>query len=207
MSGEKVTPDWEVIERHYRAGLLSLREIAKDGGVTEGAIRKRAKRDQWSRNLAAKIQQRADDLVRKATVRTASTQLTAVTEKEVVEGNADVIVRIKLSHRTDIARVKSLLIMLLAEAEHQGANVELYQQLGVMLANPDERGQDKLGEIYRKAMSLPSRVGVLKQITETLAMLIKLEREAFGIDNEKATENPIDAALKQMAEWKKANGR
>ena len=97
--------------------------------------------------------------------------------------------------------------MLLAEAEHQGANVALYQELGELLACPDERGQDKLGEIYRKAMSLPSRVGVLKQITETLAMLIKLEREAFGIDNtDKSNENPIDAALKQFAAWKKNGG-
>ncbi len=31
----------------------------------EGAIRKRAKRDDWSRDLNAVIQQKADDLVRK----------------------------------------------------------------------------------------------------------------------------------------------
>ncbi|MBT9428925.1 terminase small subunit [Candidatus Symbiopectobacterium endolongispinus] len=37
-------PDWEAIESAYRAGLLSLREIAEQygGGITEGAIRKRA---------------------------------------------------------------------------------------------------------------------------------------------------------------------
>lgn len=47
----KTTADWELIEKHYRAGIMSLREIAKEGGVTEGAIRKRAKRDGWPCNL------------------------------------------------------------------------------------------------------------------------------------------------------------
>ena len=38
-------PDWEAIERAYRAGLLSIREIASTQGITHGAINKRAKRD------------------------------------------------------------------------------------------------------------------------------------------------------------------
>lgn len=61
-------PDWEAIETAYRAGVMSLREIAAQHGISEGAIRKRAKRDDWSRDLAAKVKERADDLVRKAEV-------------------------------------------------------------------------------------------------------------------------------------------
>lgn len=55
MGGAKKTPDWERIEADYRAGVLSLREIAAANGITEGAIRKRAKRDGWTRDLGAKI--------------------------------------------------------------------------------------------------------------------------------------------------------
>ena len=43
------TTDWEAIEREFRAGIRSLREIGAEYGVTEGAIRKRAKRDGWQR--------------------------------------------------------------------------------------------------------------------------------------------------------------
>lgn len=58
---ERITPDWERIEADYRAGLLSLREIGtKDGHVTEGAIRKRAKKLGWTRDLGARIQAKAD---------------------------------------------------------------------------------------------------------------------------------------------------
>ncbi|HAF1584281.1 TPA: hypothetical protein G8M18_001942 [Salmonella enterica] len=48
---------------------MSLREIASHHGISEGAIRKRAKRADWSRDLNARIQQKADDLVRKQEVR------------------------------------------------------------------------------------------------------------------------------------------
>ncbi|MEP8692966.1 hypothetical protein [Enterobacter roggenkampii] len=34
-------PDWEAIETAYRAGVMSLREIASQHGISEGAIRNR----------------------------------------------------------------------------------------------------------------------------------------------------------------------
>jgi len=48
-------PDWEAIETAYRAGALSLREIGAQYGVTEGAIRKRAKRDGWVRKGGTQV--------------------------------------------------------------------------------------------------------------------------------------------------------
>lgn len=42
-------PDWEAIETAYRAGVMSLREIASQHGISEGAIRKRAKRNDLPR--------------------------------------------------------------------------------------------------------------------------------------------------------------
>ena len=49
--------DWELVEKHYRAGILSGIQIAKMAGITEGAIRKRVKRDGWVR-VAVDIQRR-----------------------------------------------------------------------------------------------------------------------------------------------------
>jgi hypothetical protein len=42
-------PDWTTIEASYRAGVGSLRAIAGGHGVTEGAIRARAKKAGWVR--------------------------------------------------------------------------------------------------------------------------------------------------------------
>ena len=44
---EKKVIDWEKIELDYRSGVKSLREIASEQGVSDTAIRKRAKRDNW----------------------------------------------------------------------------------------------------------------------------------------------------------------
>lgn len=49
------TPDWEAIESAYRAGVLSLREIGAQYGVTEGAIRKRAKKFDWVRKGGTQV--------------------------------------------------------------------------------------------------------------------------------------------------------
>ncbi|ENT2939096.1 hypothetical protein [Klebsiella pneumoniae] len=48
-------PDWEAIESAYRAGVLSLRDIGDKYGVTEGAIRKRAKKFDWARNSGTQV--------------------------------------------------------------------------------------------------------------------------------------------------------
>lgn len=57
--------DWEKIELDYRAGIKTLRQIADEHGISHVAINKRAKRDGWVRDLSAKIDKKADELVRK----------------------------------------------------------------------------------------------------------------------------------------------
>lgn len=47
--------DWEKIQAEYRAGALSIREIAARNNCSEAAIRKRAKHHGWERNLLDKV--------------------------------------------------------------------------------------------------------------------------------------------------------
>ncbi|MGC4125031.1 hypothetical protein [Enterobacter sp.] len=51
-------PDWEAIESAYRAGALSLREIGAQYGVTEGAIRKKAKTLEWVRKGGTQVRKK-----------------------------------------------------------------------------------------------------------------------------------------------------
>lgn len=178
----KAAPDWERIEADYRAGVLSLREIAAaDGNVTEGAIRKRAKRDLWERDLQAKINLRAEALVRKAEVRTKSTQLDAETERVVIEANAQRIAQVRGEHRADIARMRALVLRLLAECEAETGSIDAFERLGAVLRDEDEGGADKLNDIYRKAISLPTRIKGVKELAEALKTLVGMEREAYGL--------------------------
>jgi len=47
--------DWEAIEREYRAGQLSIREIGRKHGVSDTAVRKEAKARGWVRGEAAPV--------------------------------------------------------------------------------------------------------------------------------------------------------
>ena len=139
--------DWERIESDYRAGVLSLREIAKPHGVTEGAIRKRAKRDAWERDLGAKIQAKAEALVRKQAVREEVREARTASDREIVEANALRIAQVRSEHRQDITRMRTLVLKLLEECEAATWDKELFADLGEILRKPDERGQDKLNEV------------------------------------------------------------
>lgn len=181
---QKPGPDWERIEGDYRAGLLSLREIAaRDGNnVTEAAIRKRAKKHGWERDLSARIQARADALlVRREAVRAAGSQLAPECVLEVIEVNAQVIAQVRAEHRSDISRGRALTVKLLAELEAQSGDPALFAELGEMMRNADERGVDKLNDIYQRVIGLPGRIEGAKKLSETLKNLITLEREAYDI--------------------------
>jgi hypothetical protein len=205
---KKAAPDWERIEADYRAGLLSVREIAASQGITHGAINKRAKRDGWERDLAKRIQAKADALVSKREVSTQVSTEKAVTERAIVEANAEVIANVRLSHRSDISKSRTLVMTLLAELEHQTEYRDLYENLGVLMMTPDDNGRDKLYEAYMKAMSLGGRTSTMKALSDSLKTLITLEREAYSIGAEAAggdsnpkqfaASDPIEAA-KQYA--------
>ncbi|MCD5994162.1 hypothetical protein KDX38_10965 [Pseudomonas sp. CDFA 602] len=186
----KALPDWELIETLYRAGILSVREIAASQGITHGAINKRAKRDSWVRDLKVKIKARADALVSRAAVSMSVSTDTRVTEQQVVAANADLTKTIRLEHRSDIGRNKTLTIKLLEELESLSDNRELFARLGELIASVEEGGDDgptdayeKMQQTFRGALSLPSRVKMNKELSETLRVLVTLERQAYGIDD------------------------
>lgn len=183
-------PDWEAIESAYRAGLLSLREIASQHGISEGAIRKRAKRDDWSRDLNAKVKERADDLVRKAEVRKQVRTETTLTERVLIDATAEVIANVRMEHRGDIRRAREITNCLFDELAAECADVAALKKLGELMFDPDDKGRDKLNELYLAVISLPERVKSAKALSEALKNLIALERQAYDI-GEKAPDQVV----------------
>jgi hypothetical protein len=177
------SPDWEAIESAYRAGLMSIREIASQHGITHGAINKRAKRDGWERDLKAKIKAKADALVSKREVSKQVSTETATNERILIEANAEVIANVRMEHRGDIRRARNIASSLFGELEAQCADVDALRKLGDLMFDPDEKtGRDRLNEIYQKATSLPGRVKSMKDLSDTLKTLIGLDRQAYDID-------------------------
>lgn len=60
---EPIKPDWLAIEGAYRSGKGSLREIAGEHGITEGAIRARAKKLCWVRDPEGTKRERVKSLM------------------------------------------------------------------------------------------------------------------------------------------------
>ena len=50
-------PDWEAVERDYRTGRFTLRELEAKHGAGYADISRRAKREGWQKDLAAVIRQ------------------------------------------------------------------------------------------------------------------------------------------------------
>jgi hypothetical protein len=193
---DKQTPDWERIEQLYRAGLLSVREIAATCGVSHTAIQKKAKAGSWERDLKAKIKAKADSLVAKAEVATQVATETLATERGIVDANAQVIANIRMAHRADIGRARRLANLLLDELEGLTEEQGTLKELIAQLRDDDEAGDmaDVLA-LANKMSTLPSRTKTLKELGETLKNLVLLERQAYSIDANPEDESKAPAGL------------
>ncbi len=136
--------------------------------------RYKAKQNDWSRDLSAKIQNKIDKLVRNETVRNETVRNEVrsektISEREVIEANAQAIVSIKLKHRTSIGRLNGIVDSLFEEIEDLNK-----------LKNLD---------------NLPVRVDMTKKLMDTLKTSIDKERQAFDIQD-KTT--PVDGAINTL---------
>ncbi len=197
MTEKKIAPDWERIEAEYRAGIMSLRQMAQEFGTAESTIRKYAKKNEWVRDLNPKIHAKADDIVRKEAVRSDVRTVSPATEKETIEANANLVASVRITHRKDIEKARTMTMALFDELEHMiGTDqAELLAQLGKLMYKPNEKGVDRLNDLYMKIIQMPNRVSSLKQLTDSLKTIVGLEREAFNLNKE---ETKVEDAFTTM---------
>lgn len=101
-------PDWEAIHSLYRAGLLSIRAIADRFDVSDTAIRSKAKKNGWSRDLTTQVRQAAKDKLVRTEVRTISSQQEVRTDEEIIEDAASEAASVVLAHRVDLAQWRGI---------------------------------------------------------------------------------------------------
>lgn len=97
-------PDWEAIERAYRAGSLSIRNIAEKHGTKEGTIRSRAKKHGWQRDLTEQVKSSTNDKLSRSASRTIVTREDARSDAEIIEEASTEAASVVLAHRTDLAQ-------------------------------------------------------------------------------------------------------
>jgi hypothetical protein len=189
---ERILPDWELIEEHYRAGILSLRAIASQFGITEGAIRKRAKAEGWQRSLADKVRKAAREKLVRSDGTLEGTQPRS-SDKDVAEKAADVIVSVARDHRSTIKRGRGLVFSLLAELQEASDNREAIEEEIEIETAGDRDGKRRA--MMLKAVGLPSRAGVMLNLSAAMKNIVALERQAFNMDDAPSIETAIGNAI------------
>jgi len=163
--------DWEAIEREYRAGQLSVREIARIHGVHHTTITAKAKRGGWIQDKSETI--RTAIRAKTSTPRTTTGTTTALSR--VVDTAVERGVQIVRGHQTLISRLLSI-------TDHMTTFLERYIA-----------GEDPQPVLFGERES-PS--ACLLRTTEAAERLVKLELQAWNLDekdrNEPAHPAPIN---------------
>lgn len=194
---EKVATDWERIELDYRAGILTLREIAGKHGLTHGAINKRAKRNGWERDLRAKIRAKAEALVSKAAVSSEVSKAKADTEAATVAAYAEVQANVTLRQRKDLSVMSAEGEALLNELVTQRDMLPALER-AVEVLSAEDSDPSELRKAVTRAVGLGGRIGNLKALAEVRAKIIPLERQVWGMTEDAPPTPPGAADLASM---------
>ena len=192
--------DWELIEREYRAGIKTLRQIAEENGISHTAIQKRAKKDEWTRDLTERVQQKAQELVAKKEVARVVSKEQKVSDLETVRVYGEVVANIDLSQREDvklaIGNARGLLMELvqLARPDFQ----EMLETIADTFDTSTERRQDKENELYRYIIGLAGRVKMAKELAAVHGVYVPLQRKIYKLDDEGSNKTSVDDLLEAI---------
>jgi hypothetical protein len=184
--------DWAAIENAYRAGIRSIRQIAHEHGVTDKAVRNRAKKFKWTRDLTPRVRQRAREMVRADSPQSSHAR-TAADDEAAVEQEATVAADVLRTHRKDIAQGRTLVIHMFGELHKENTQLDELQDTIIDETKGDRDGKRRNAML--KAISLPARAGVMRDLAGALSRLIPLERTAFSLDEEGSKDDLAAAIL------------
>ena len=192
-------PDWEAIERAYRAGSLSIRTIAERQGVSDTAIRKKAKALGWARDLSDQVRKEVRSKLVRGEVRNdqgANCELVA----EIIEEAAEEGARVVRSHRRDIRKATNLANLLMDDLLSTIQRREEIEEDIEAETSEDNNGMRRASMLA--AVSLPSNSKTLFQLSSAMKNLQVLERQAYSLDEKEKTDE-ADELSKMMDELSK----
>lgn len=166
MADEKKPIDWVEIERDYRTSTMSVREIAKWYGVSEGAIRKRAKAAGWTRQGAQ-----------------GGTQAEGAHQaepKRVYEGT--VLTPENTTPEAIVGRGRNLVMRMLDELEATTCRVGELDEIIVTATDTGDAAKQR--EALQQAVGLKSRSEVLKALA-TAAKTFAESAAAQGVKKQR----------------------
>jgi flagellar hook-basal body complex protein FliE len=197
---KRASLDWEAIERDWRTGEFTLRELADKHNTDAATISRRQKRDRSTD--ASRWQKDLTGIVRQAT----SAQLiNALVNEKIKEGQQqvnDVVLAaaqansaVILRHRTDIAQLRGIAVGMAGELSVIAeAREEIARLNDILLSGASPAEIEGAKRALDDLLKLHNRIGSVQKLADTHTKLQALERKAFGLDDEGSKD---DAANKK----------
>ena len=183
--------DWDAIERDYRTGKFTLRELEAQHGVSYAQISRKATEHRWTKDLREVIKHATDAALLRETVTNAQKDVT-----ETVLVAAEVNKQVILAHRHGLQAITQVKRTLLDQIQQAAALLPDLAEVIEMVRQPDDNGIDRANDALRKAMSRSALVDDLKKLADVDEKVRKGEREAFDLDLDPAKQTPTDDTKK-----------
>lgn len=184
--------NWVKVEKAYRAGILPVAQIAKQAGLTPPAIHQRAKRHGWTRDLTAGVRARTAEKLTLAMAEpfTSSSSPRAIEDRteaddeETIEQAALTQIAVIREHSGAIRRGLDLTGRLMHELDTTTT------KNGELLDMIDGVDDEKQRMALQRAVSLPARATVMRDLAHAARVWVGLERQAFRISDDRTKEMP-----------------
>lgn len=204
---DRVAPDWDLIEREFRAGIKTVRQIAKERGVSHTAIAKRAQKFGWVQDLTEKIQAATKSKVATQVVASRVSTETKLSDARTVEEYSNYAASVDMAQRSDVEMAIGNSRSQLAELVTLG-DPKFREALEAIAEAMDESGPtangawktDKVNEMYRYIISLAGRVKMSKEIAASHGVYLPLQRKMVGLDAEKKSAGEFEEMLRRVQE-------
>ncbi|EHM01412.1 hypothetical protein HMPREF9946_02151 [Acetobacteraceae bacterium AT-5844] len=159
--------DWKAVEAEFRAGKLSLRQIARRHGISDTAIRKRAKAAGWVRSDGD--QKAGANLPAKPPRQAPVARQTIIPPRPPAGGQSS-------DAPASIDLAKDLAHRLLGELDMATSRQDEIEDAIYEETREDENGRRRA--MMLKAVSLPARAMTLKTLAQAMAVLKEAEEGA-----------------------------
>lgn len=211
----KLTPEqWLEVRKLYHAGQLSISEIARQFDVSKTAIEKKAAKYGWQRDLTARINlgiraslaaedAKAEEGSKVGDGKVAATNaqqpsplagpLSEEDEREAYQRGVATGKGVIYLHRTDLRTGFALVNKLMEELND---STDFNEPIRQQIVSEDE---GKRRQASLRAVSLPVRAGVMRDLSMAMSRLMPLERQAFNLDDNPDGET-YEQKLKRLME-------
>ncbi len=169
--GRRTDIDWQAIERDFRLGQFTLRQIAHKHKVSAGSISRKSEKESWVQDLSREVKEKTQ-----AALLSNATQ----SNTEAVEVAVQTNVALVLEHRSDIRESRSITKAMLTELREATESREDIVE-AIELETADDKNTKRRAMMLR-AVALPSRSSIIVNLSSALKTLVGLERQAFNLD-------------------------